>query len=382
MRIYCLAALLWCAPASAVSIAEKLPLNPAGWNLYPEDLLRSVTSYLASTLKFSGDSTHTNDAASGRLNVSGNNMILSSHDISLDFRDSVSRRGSGDAQSLAIRYAFPVAGVNFAITLEDSEYVGVTTKTGQQVDTRGEFQGVNLSGSRALWSLNGFEVNSVFNHSSGTNHKYEESVWISDTSHQLSSFGLRCSGRKDLVGGVQADTTVTALGGLEGSESTMSSAVTSERTRFHKLTLGASLSRSFYTWDLGLDGRYQLAPDDLASSEYLQVAGPSMSYGFSGQSMYVAEGGWVRMNARSPGYSLPFFQALNSYVSVSVLRGWAPISAADGENFGASTGEISLRLQGRGFHASMNVGQILDLSGEAMRRPAGPDVSLSMSLGI
>jgi hemolysin activation/secretion protein len=162
----------------------------------------------------------------------------------------------------------------------------------------------------------------------------------------------------------------------------MSSAVTSERTRFHKLTLGASLSRSFYTWDLGLDGRYQLAPDDLASSEYLQVAGPSMSYGFSGQSMYVAEGGWVRMNARSPGYSLPFFQALNSYVSVSVLRGWAPISAADGENFGASTGEISLRLQGRGFHASMNVGQILDLSGEAMRRPAGPDVSLSMSLGI
>lgn len=382
MRIYCLVALLWCAPASAVSIAEKLPLNPAGWDLYPEDLLRSVTSYLASTLKFSGATDHTNDSADGRLRVTGSNMILSRHDISLDFRDSVSRQSDGDFQSLTFQYSFPVAGVDFALALEDSENGGVTTKARQQVDARDEYSGLNLSGSRALWSWNAFEMDGVFSHSSGTSHRYEESVWVSDTSHQLSSFGVRCSGKTEMVGGFQAGTLVTAMGGLENRESTSVSAVTSERTRFHKLTLGASLNRSFYAWDLGLDGRYQLAPEDLVSSEYLLVAGPSMSQGFNGQSMYVSEGGWVRMNARSPGYSLPFFNSVNSYVSVSVLKGWAPTSVTDGQGFGASTGEVSLRLQGRGFYASMNVGQILDLSGEAMRRPAGPDVSLSMSLGI
>ena len=101
MRIHCLVALLWCAPASAVSVAETLPLNPADWKLYPADLLRSVTSYLASTLQFSGATDHTNDSAGGSLSVAGSNMILSSHDISLDFRDSVSRRSGGDFQSLA-----------------------------------------------------------------------------------------------------------------------------------------------------------------------------------------------------------------------------------------------------------------------------------------
>lgn len=382
MRIYCLVALLWCAPASAISMAEKWPLNPAGWNLYPEDLLKSVTSYLASTLKFSGATDQTNDAADGRLSVAGSNMILSSHDISLDFRDSVSRRSDGDFQSLAFQYSFPVAGFDFALTLEDSEHGGVTTKAGQKVDARDEYRGLKLSGSRALLSWSAFEMDSVFSHSSGTSHRYEESVWISDTSHQLSSFGVRCSGNMEMVGGFQAGTIVTAMGGLENRESASVSAVSSERTRFHKLMLGASLSRSFYAWDLGLDGRYQLAPEDLASSEYLLVAGPSMSQGFNGQSMYVSEGGWVRMNARSPGYSLPFFNSMNSYVSVSVLRGWAPTSETDGQGFGASTGEVSLRLQGKEFHASVNVGQILDLSGEAMRRPTGPDVSLSMSLGI
>ncbi len=382
MRIHCLVALLWCAPASAVSVAETLPLNPADWKLYPADLLKSVTSYLASTLQVSGATDHTNDSAGGSLSVAGSNMILSSHDISLDFRDSVSRRSGGDFQSLAFRYSFPVAGVDFALSLEDSEYGGVTTKAGQQLDARGEYSGLSLSGSRALWSWNAFEMDSVFSHSSGTRHRYEESVWISDTSHQLSSFGVRCSGKTEMVGGFQAGTLVTAMGGLENRESTSVSTVTSERTRFHKLTLGASLSRSFYAWDLGLDGRYQLAPEDLASSEYLLVAGPSMSKGFNGQSLYVSEGGWVRMNVRSPGYSLPFLNSVNSYVSVSVLKGWAPTSATDGQAFGASTGEVSLRLQGRGFYASMNVGQILDLSGDAMRRPAGPDVSLSMSLGI
>lgn len=382
MRIYGLFALLWCVPASAVPMAETSSLNPAGWSLYPEGLLKSVTSYLASTLNFSGASDRTNDFADGRLHVAGSDMILPRHDISLDFRDSVSRESDGDFQSLTFQYSFPVAGVDFALALEDSEDGGVTTKAGQKVDALDEYRGLNFSGSRELWAWNAFEMESVFSHTSGTSHRYEESVWISDTSHQLSSFGVRCSGKTDMVGGFQAGTIVTAMGGMENRESTDASEATSERNRFHKLTLGASISHSFYTWNLGLDGRYQFAPEDLASSEYLLVAGSSISRGFNGQSLSVSEGGWVRMNARSPGYSLPFFNSVNSYISVSVLKGWAPTSVTEGQGFGASTGEVSLRLQGRGFYASMNVGQILDLSGKALQRPSGPDVSLSMSLGI
>ena len=98
--------------------------------------------------------------------------------------------------------------------------------------------------------------------------------------------------------------------------------------------------------------------------------------------MYVSEGGWVRMNARSPGYAMPFIHAVNSYFMFSVLRGWASTAAVDHGGFGASTGEISLTLEGRGFLANMSVGQILDLSGQAMQRPARPDISFSMSLGI
>nr|WP_297403564.1 ShlB/FhaC/HecB family hemolysin secretion/activation protein [uncultured Marinobacter sp.] len=382
MRIPCLLALLWCAPAAAVSLAERVPVNPTAWDLYPENLLASVSSYLASHLEFSGDSNHTSEAADGRLNLVGSNVIWSSHDIGLDFRDSVSRRDGGESQTLVFRYSLPVAGSDFQLAVENSEYAGVVNNAGQRYDTHGEYQAVTLSGNRPLWSWQGVELDSVFSHSTGTGRAFEESVWVSDSTHQLSSVGFRCSGQQDLPGGFVADSTLTALGGWESRETISRTALTSDGAEFHKLAVSASLSRSLYTWDVGVNGRYQFAPDDLASSEYLQIAGPSMMQGFNGQSLFVSQGGWVRLNARSPGYSMPFTNAVNSYLMLSVLKGWASTSGSRQNRFRASTGEISLRLQGQGFHASMSVGRILDLSGQAMRRPASPDVSLSMSLGI
>ncbi|MBC7182352.1 MAG: hypothetical protein H5U30_02115 [Marinobacter sp.] len=382
MRTYCLIALLWCAPAGAVSLAEHVPVNLTAWDLYPENLLRSVSSYLASQLEFSGNSDQNNESANGRLNLAGNNMIWSSHDIALDFRDSVSRQDGVKSQSLVFRYSFPVAGSDLHLSLKDSDHVGVVKSAGQKLDAQGEYQSLTLSGSRPLWSWQGMKLNSVFSHSTGTSSAYEESVWISDSTHQLSSFDVRCSGEQELPGGFMAGSTLTALGGWESRESVTDAGLTSDGARYHKLALTASLNRSFYTWDLGVHGRYQFAPEDLASSEYLQIAGPSMMRGFNGQSLYVSEGGWVRLNARSPGYSLPFSDAINSYFTLSVLKGWASESISGRDRFQASTGEISLRLQGQDFHASMSVGQILDLSGKALQRPASPDVSLSMSMGI
>lgn len=131
-----------------------------------------------------------------------------------------------------------------------------------------------------------------------------------------------------------------------------------------------------------VNGRYQFASEDLASSEYLQIAGPSMMRGFNGQSLSVSEGGWVRVDARSPGYVIPFMDATVSNVMVSVLRGWSPSSGTNEEDFEASTGEIALQLQTPGFEARMSVGRILDVSGPGMDKPSRPDVSLSMSMAI
>ena len=382
MRIHCLIALLWCAPAGAVSLAERVPVDLSGWDFYAENLVRSVSSYLASQLEFSGNSDHSNDSANGRLNLAGNNVIGSSHDIALDFRDSVSRQDGVKSQSLVFRYSFPLAGSKLQLALKDSDHAGVVKSAGQKLDAQGEYESLTLSGSRPMGSWQGLELDSVFSHSTGTSRAFKESVWVSDSTHQLSSVGIRCSGERELPGGFMAGSTLTALGGWESRETVTDSGLTSKSARYHKLALTASLNRSFYTWDLGFHGRYQFAPEDLASSEYLKVAGPSMMRGFNGQSLYVSEGGWVRLNAQSPGYSLPFSHAVDSYLTLSVLKGWASESVAGRDRFQASTGEISLRLQGRGFHASMSVGQILDLSGQALQRPDSPDVSLSMSMGI
>lgn len=380
MRKYGLLALIWCAPASAVSLADAVPENLAVWTQYPESLLRSVTHYLASTLQFSGDSVHTDESANGRLRMAGNDMILSRHDIALDFEDSVSRTEGGEWQSLALRYGFPVGGVDFDLTVKETDQHLVTTRSGQQLDTRVDYRGLDLSGSRALWSWKGFEVDGVFSHATGTSDWFEESSWTSETDHQLSSLALRCSGQRELAGGFRAGSTAVALAGFERLETATSTDISEQSAGFYRVTLGASLNRSWHAWDLGIQGRYQVAPPQLASSEYLQIAGPVMMHGFNGQSMHVAEGGWLRMNARSPGYAIPFTSALNSRVTFSVLRGWAPARTTGLRRFEASSGEIALQLEGRGFNASMSVGQILDLSGEAMERPDTPDVSLSLSM--
>jgi len=137
------------------------------------------------------------------------------------------------------------------------------------------------------------------------------------------------------------------------------------------------------SWNVGLNGRYQFAPDDLPSSEYLGIAGPSMMRGFNGQSVRVAEGGWLRMNARSPSYHWPFASELNSAITFSLLQGWAPYSAAQSDRFGStSTGEISLQLYSRDFHADMSIGQMLNASNAALLMPTSPDLSFSISVGI
>jgi hemolysin activation/secretion protein len=379
-----LAALIVGTFAGQVSAnSTRSPAESPLWDLYPADLLQSVTRYVASHLEFSGDSSQTSDNADGRINVTSNNLIWSQHVLGLAFSDSVARRGSAESTTLALRYAFPLAGSDFRIDLENRDYSGAASASGQRYDTRGERRNLKITGNRSLWSWEGVEVGSVFSHSSGKSSAFEDSVWVENSTHQLSSFGLQGSASQELFGGIYATTSLTAIGGLDSEETTNLSGQTHDSDGFHKLAVAASLSREVLSWNVGLNGRYQFAPDDLPSSEYLGIAGPSMMRGFNGQSVRVAEGGWLRMNARSPSYHWPFASELNSAITFSLLQGWAPYSAAQSDRFGStSTGEISLQLYSRDFHADMSIGQMLNASNAALLMPTSPDLSFSISVGI
>ncbi|GGE61356.1 hypothetical protein GCM10011533_12320 [Streptosporangium jomthongense] len=382
-RILLLAIITGMVTGQALADSEGPRARSPLWDLYPADLLQSVTRYVASHVEFSGNSSQNNDKANGRLNLTSNNLIWSQHILGLDFSDSVVRDGNAESTTLALRYSFPIAGGNFRIDLEDRDYAGAISESGQRFDARGERRDLRITGSRSLWSWQGMEIGSVVSHTSGSSSAFEDAVWVKDSTHQLSSFGLEGSASRELLGGFYASTTLIAMGGLDSEETVSQSGYTSDSDGFHKLALSASLSREVLSWNLGLNGRYQFAPGDLPSSEYLTIAGPSLMRGFGGQSVRVPEGGLLWMNARSPGYHWPFASELNSSITISLLQGWAPYSAAQSDRFGStSTGEISFQLYSRDFHADVSIGQMLNASNTALLMPSSPDLSFSITLGI
>ncbi|MGO3296732.1 MAG: ShlB/FhaC/HecB family hemolysin secretion/activation protein [Marinobacter sp.] len=379
-----LAALIICMVAGQASANSER--SSAGFplgDLYPADLLQSVTRYVASHVEFSGNSSQTNDKADGRINLTSNNLIWAHHVLGLDFSDSAAREGSAESTRLALRYSFPLAGNDIRVDLENRDYSGAVNSSGQRYDTRGERRSFKITGNRSLWSWKGMEVDSVFSHTSGTTSAFEDAVWVEDSAHRLSSFGLEGTASRELIGGFYASTSLTAISGLDSEEVFSTSGYSSDADGFHKLAIAASLSREVLSWNLGLNGRYQFAPGDLPSSEHLAIAGSSLMRGFNGQSVRVAEGGWLRMKARSPGYHWPFASELNSSITFSLLQGWAPYSAAQSDRFGTtSTGEISLQLYSRDFRADMSVGQMLNASNTALLMPTRPDLSFSITVGI
>lgn len=361
----------------------RSPSESPLWDLYPADLLQSVTRYVASHVEFSGNSNQTQDKADGRINLTSNNLLWSHHVLGLDFSDSVAREGSAESTTLALRYSFPLAGSDIRVDLENRDYSGAVSSSGQRYDTHGERRNLRVTGNRSLWSWQGIQVDSVFSHTSGTSSAFEDTVWVEDSEHRLSSFGLEGKASRELIGGFYGATSLTAVGGLDSEEVFSASGNSSSAEGFHKLAVAASLSREVLNWNLGLNGRYQFAPGDLPSSEHLAIAGPSLMRGFNGQSVHVAEGGWLRMNARSPGYHWPFASELNSSITFSLLQGWAPYSAAQSDRFGStSTGEVSFQLYSRDFRADMSVGQMLDASNTALLMPTHPDLSFSITVGI
>lgn len=353
------------------------------WVYQATNVLDSVTDYLSNRIEVSGSSSQSNDRSAGHLALAANGVIWSRHELGLQFRDSASRKEGDGQKSLALRYSMPLVGNHLEVEVEESEYRGVLKQPGQQLDTSGDQSLFRFTATRSLGSVLGLDLHQVIRHSGRTTSVYEESEWVRDSSHQLSSIGLKCSSSQWLRGGLRASAQLTAVGGLEYRSTEYAESETQDRTQFHRIELGALLQKQVLDWNLDLGGRYQFAPENLPGSERITVGGSALISGFNGQSVTSTEGGWLRINAASPSYQIPFASHFQSSLSLSVMRGWAPYETGDQQNLAAvSAGEISFNINADRFRANMTVGRLLDSGRSDVVVPSAPDVALSLHMGI
>lgn len=383
MRALNTVALILCAFVPTNTLAAQDRGMATTWVYQATSMLDSVTDYLSNRIEVSGSSSQNNDRSAGHLALSGNGIIWSRHELGLRFRDTASRKEGEGEQSLELRYAMPLIGNHLELEIEESQFRGVLNQPGQQLDISGDRDFFRFTATRPLGSFLGLDMHQVIRHTGSTSSVYEESEWVRDSSHQLSSVGLKCSSAQELQGGLQASTKLTAVGGVEYRSTEHVDGETEDRTQFHRVELAALLQKQVLDWQLDLGGRYQFAPEDLPGSERIAVGGSALMSGFNGQSVSSTEGGWLRLNAASPSWHIPFATRFQSSVSLSVMRGWAPDDTGDEKRLSAiSAGEISLNINSDRFRANMTVGRLLDSGRSDVVVPTTPDVALSLHMGI
>lgn len=347
-------------------------------------LQRVQNHWLASHLQFAGNSAQNDEGHHGRIGLAANGLVQADHDMRLDFNESASQRVENESEAIAFSYSFPLGANRFSLYANSYEYQSTVVGDEGKYEASGEGRNFKVSNRRSLFSFAGIAFDSVMSLTSSQARYFERGVWIEDSSRQLSKFTLEGATSRDLWFDVRSTTAISVSSGLEvfGKDYDMEESL-EEDERFHKFSISSSLSKELYSWQWGVTGRYQFSPNDLPDSEYLLVAGPSMIAGFNGQTLAAAEGGWLRLDANSPRFSVPLLADLRSDVRFSLLQGWVPYDDMQSDRFGsASAAEISLQFQGRGLRADVSVGRMLGSSSLSTNKPDVPDVSLSLSLGL
>lgn len=379
----CIASTVFAAPAESGPDEQWFPY--ADKQLLGESYLQQKREHwLRSRLKFSGKTRMDNEEMDGHLGLSLEGLLWSGHDAGLNFTDRTTRKEASEQSSLAFRYSFPAGRSRIRVRMENTEYSHAAQSDQQRFLASGEATTIGISGYRPVASLYDVNIDSVFSHLSRDNRREERGQWVSDSAYRLSTFGLEGGRHFDLFQGFQARSKVVAMGGYEYQETECpSGCTTSEEDQFHKVSVSASLSRELLAWQWGLDGRYQYGSESLPGSERLQIAGPSLMSGFNGQSMSVIEGGWLRLDTRSPAYPVPFTRDVLSSLRLSVIRSWAPYSEVQSDLYGlTSAGQVSVHVTGRSFVADISVGRMLESSSAAIEVPDRPDLRFSLSMDI
>lgn len=346
---------------------------------HPGELLPSMARYLASNVSVSGSSSRDAERAYGHIYLVGDELVGPQHRLGLNYRDSVSHRENQESSALMFTYGASVSDFSIGVQFENSESAGVTVGEGNRFDSESEHDGFKIDGSRPLVSWHGFSVNSLFSHSAGSSSTSNANGWAEDVQYQVSKFGVEVREDHTLLAGLRSSASLRAFGGVDSRTTTDTRGHRSTDEQFEKVLVSASLRRDVRSWTLGMGGHYQFAASDLPSSEQFQVAGPTLSLGFNGQSRYANEGGWLRLQADSPTFRVPVLDDFQSSVQMSVLRGWTPGLKAKGQpEGGASVGEVSLQLSSRDVLAALSVGKMLMVSDPKLSRPGRPDVSFSI----
>ncbi len=337
-----------------------------------------------SWLKFSGRTEANNDGLNGAIGVAANGLLGQNDAIGFDYRDAHSNRNGTDSRAATFRYRLP-AGINrVQVEAGRSRYDHAVSDGGHRYNASRQSRVLGLRMSRPLFSRFGMSVDGIARHRGVNRESFQQQSQVSESNYQLSTFGLEASGGREIGTGTRVNTRILALSGREfqSTDYPVHRGVANE-TGFYKVAVSASAEQEFFDWNWRANGRYQFADEDLPSSEYLRVAGPSMLAGFNGQSRSVLRGGWMRLATASPPWPMPFFEGVLSSLKLAVLQGWIPYSGARAGSFGrASAGQVSLKMQGRAFTADLSVGRMISASDTSMTMPDHPDVRFSLSVGI
>lgn len=391
MKYSLLSALIWCVLTQPLYAESSGSWLRNGWKPYSENFAGNVDSFrderehwLRSRLKFSGKSSLTSDGVDGAIGVSANSLVGRADAIGFNYRDAMSYKDSTDVNATSFRYRFPAGASHLTVETGSSRYNRAVTSGDRRFNASGDSRVLGLGASRPLFSTFGVAFDGVARHTGRDSRSFEEGNLISESSYELSTFGIKASGGHEIWDGMNADTGILAVSGREYRATDYQlKNDTGQEDEFYKVAMSASLEQEVYRWRWRIQGRYQFADEDLPVSEYLTVAGPSLMAGFNGQSVSVVRGGWLRMDTASPSWQMPFMDGVLSSVNVAVLHGWVPYTQVQSDRYGrASAGQVSLRLKGRAFTADVSVGRMIRTSSMAMTVPDNPDVRFSLTMGI
>lgn len=384
-------ALFWCAISQPLSAGENGSWLRNGWQPYSDTFAGNADAFkeerehwLRSRLKFSGKTALNSDGLDGAVGVAADRLIGQSDAIGFDYRDARSYKNDTGSSAASFRYRFPAWANQLQIEVGQSRYSHAVSNGARRWNANGESRALGLGASRPLFSRFGMTFDGIARHRGRDSTSFEADSLVSESRYQLSSLGMEASGRRELATGLVANTRIQALSGREfySTDSSSQDGMVDER-EFYKVAVSASFEQELFQWSWRVNGRYQFADEDLPSSEYLTVAGPSMLTGFNGQSVAVARGGWLRLDTASPVWPLPFVHGVVSSVNFAVLQGWVPDFGAQADRHGmASAGQVSLKMQGRAFTANVSVGRMIRASTMIMAMPDHPDVRFSLSMGI
>jgi len=376
----------YCPPAAA---SESTLAGKASQTtreaLLPQNALQATREHwLRSRMQFSGRTKRDTDHLDGALNLGLKGLFWANHRADVQYSDAKTYRVGNERRVLGFSYGLPLAGNHLDVELRNTAYEEVSRADGARFQKEGRTRNLIVTGRRALFSSYGYQFLGRANYASVDQYWTRRSDEVHRSSYQISSLGLEANGHHSLYGGFSLNTGLRAVTGIEAEVANSSGSEGNQREeQFGRMVFTASLDRELLAWHWDVDGQYQLASEDIPGSQHLRVAGAGLTAGFNGQSLSVAEGGWLRLGSSSPEFGLPFFPRVSSSVRLSVLRGWVPDESFQRHQAGhVTSGEVSWGVTAQQFSADVSLGRVLTTTTDAIVIPDRPDVRFTMSMQI